>query len=84
MQTRFRQLNTLSKKNTRGDVRHYHRKKENVLVILIFLVNLDIGAGVVVITHYALILRYLSRLDHVNVMQKAESLNQGIKDSEEP
>jgi hypothetical protein len=33
--------------------------------------------------HYALILRYLSRLDHVNVMQKAESLNQGIKDSEE-
>ena len=37
------------------------------------------GAGVVVITHYARILRYLSRLDHVHVMAKGKIIKSGDK-----
>ncbi|HET7146880.1 MAG TPA: Fe-S cluster assembly ATPase SufC [Candidatus Nitrosopolaris sp.] len=40
---------------------------------------IDSGAGVVVITHYARILRYLSRLDHVNVMAKGKIIKTGDK-----
>src|SRR5713101_2510985 len=40
---------------------------------------IDTGAGVVVITHYARILRYLSRLDHVNVMAKGRIIKSGDK-----
>jgi Fe-S cluster assembly ATP-binding protein len=37
------------------------------------------GAGVVVITHYARILRYLSRLDYVHVMAKGKIIKSGDK-----
>jgi Fe-S cluster assembly ATP-binding protein len=40
---------------------------------------IDTGAGVVVITHYARILRYLSKLDHVNVMAKGRIIKSGDK-----
>src|SRR5438874_11832676 len=40
---------------------------------------IDTGAGVVVISHYARILRYLSRLDHVNVMAKGRIIKSGDK-----
>ena len=40
---------------------------------------IDTGAGVVVITHYARILRYLSRLDHVTVMAKGRIIKSGDK-----
>lgn len=38
---------------------------------------IETGAGVVVITHYARILRYLTRLDHVNVMAKGRIVKFG-------
>src|SRR5688572_21590284 len=41
------------------------------------------GAGVVVITHYARILRYLSRLDYVHVMSKGKIIKSGSKDLSE-
>jgi len=40
---------------------------------------IDTGAGVVVITHYARILRYLTRLDHVNVMARGRIIKSGDK-----
>jgi Fe-S cluster assembly ATP-binding protein len=40
---------------------------------------IETGAGVVVITHYARILRYLSRLDHVHVMSKGRIVKSGNK-----
>ena len=41
------------------------------------------GAGVVVIAHYARILRYLSRLDYVHVMSKGKIIKSGSKDLSE-
>jgi Fe-S cluster assembly ATP-binding protein len=40
---------------------------------------IETGAGVVVITHYARILRYLSRLDHVHVISKGRIVKSGNK-----
>ena len=40
-------------------------------------------AGVVVITHYARILRYLSKLDYVHVMSKGKIIKSGSKDLSE-
>ena len=37
------------------------------------------GAGVVVITHYARILRYLNKLDHVHIMAKGKIIKSGDK-----
>ena len=44
---------------------------------------IDSGAGVVVITHYARILRYLPKLDHVHVMTKGKIIKSGGKDLSE-
>ena len=40
---------------------------------------IETGAGVVVITHYARILRYLSRFNHVHVMSKGRIIKSGNK-----
>ncbi|MGC2575389.1 MAG: Fe-S cluster assembly ATPase SufC [Candidatus Nitrosopolaris sp.] len=44
---------------------------------------IETGAGIVVITHYARILRYLSRLDHVHVMSKGRIVKSGKKELSE-
>lgn len=44
---------------------------------------IDTGAGIVVITHYARILRYLSKLDKVHVMAKGKIIKSGGKDLSE-
>ena len=44
---------------------------------------IDTGAGIVVITHYARILRYLSRLDKVHVMAKGKIIKSGGKELSE-
>jgi Fe-S cluster assembly ATP-binding protein len=44
---------------------------------------IETGAGVVVITHYARILRYLRRLDHVHVMSKGRIIKSGNKELSE-
>ncbi|MDQ3903512.1 MAG: ABC transporter ATP-binding protein, partial [Thermoproteota archaeon] len=41
------------------------------------------GAGVVVITHYARILRYLAKLDYVHVMSKGKIIKSGGKELSE-
>jgi Fe-S cluster assembly ATP-binding protein len=41
------------------------------------------GAGVLIITHYARILRYLSRLDKVHVMAKGQIIKSGGKELSE-
>jgi Fe-S cluster assembly ATP-binding protein len=41
---------------------------------------IDSGAGVLVITHYARILRYLKKLDHVHVVAKGKVIKSGTKD----
>jgi Fe-S cluster assembly ATP-binding protein len=38
------------------------------------------GSGVIVITHYARILRYLSKLDYVHVMAKGKIIKSGGKE----
>jgi Fe-S cluster assembly ATP-binding protein len=40
---------------------------------------IDTGAGIIVITHYARILRYLSKLDYVHVMAKGRIIRSGDK-----
>lgn len=44
---------------------------------------IDTGAGIVVITHYARILRYLSKLDKVHVMAKGRIIKSGGKELSE-
>ncbi len=44
---------------------------------------IESGAGVVVITHYARILRYLKRLDYVHVMAKGKIIKSGSKELSE-
>lgn len=44
---------------------------------------IETGAGIVVITHYARILRYLSKLDKVHVMAKGKIIKSGGKDLSE-
>jgi Fe-S cluster assembly ATP-binding protein len=44
---------------------------------------IDTGAGVVVITHYARILRYLKKLDHVHVVAKGKIIRSGGKELSE-
>jgi Fe-S cluster assembly ATP-binding protein len=44
---------------------------------------IDTGAGIVVITHYARILRYLSKLDKVHVMAKGKIIKSGGKELSE-
>ncbi|SRR5579884_1597285 len=44
---------------------------------------IDTGAGVVVITHYARILRYLKKLDHVHVVAKGKIIKSGGKELSE-
>lgn len=44
---------------------------------------IETGAGVVVITHYARILRYLTKLDHVHVMARGRIIKSGGKDLSE-
>jgi Fe-S cluster assembly ATP-binding protein len=41
------------------------------------------GAGIVVITHYARILRYLTKLDHVHVMEKGRIIKSGGRELSE-
>jgi len=41
------------------------------------------GAGVLIITHYARILRYLSKLDQVHVMSKGQIIKSGGKELSE-
>jgi Fe-S cluster assembly ATP-binding protein len=41
------------------------------------------GAGVLIITHYARILRYLSKLDKVHVMSKGRIIKSGGKELSE-
>jgi Fe-S cluster assembly ATP-binding protein len=41
------------------------------------------GSGVIVITHYARILRYLSKLDYVHVMAKGKIIKSGGKELSE-
>lgn len=41
------------------------------------------GAGILIITHYARILRYLSRLDTVHVMAKGQIIKSGGKELSE-
>lgn len=41
---------------------------------------IDTGAGVLVITHYARILRYLKKLDHVHVVAKGKVIRSGGKE----
>jgi len=38
---------------------------------------INTGAGIVVITHYARILRYLAKLDNIHVMAKGRILKSG-------
>jgi Fe-S cluster assembly ATP-binding protein len=44
---------------------------------------IQLGAGVVVITHYARILRYLAKLDYVHVMAKGKIIRSGRKELSE-
>jgi Fe-S cluster assembly ATP-binding protein len=44
---------------------------------------IDTGAGIVVITHYARILRYLNKLDHVHIMAKGKIIKSGDKELSE-
>ena len=44
---------------------------------------IETGAGVVVITHYARILRYLKRLDYVHVMARGKIIKSGSKELSE-
>lgn len=44
---------------------------------------IDTGAGVLVITHYARILRYMKQLDHVHVVAKGKVIKSGGKDLSE-
>ncbi len=44
---------------------------------------IDTGAGIVVITHYARILRYLTKLDKVHVMAKGKIIKSGGKELSE-
>src|SRR5918999_1897508 len=44
---------------------------------------IETGAAVVVITHYARILRYLSKLDHVHVMTRGRIIKSGSKELSE-
>ena len=44
---------------------------------------IDSGAGVLVITHYARILRYLKKLDQVHVVAKGKVIKSGSKDLSE-
>src|ERR671923_380437 len=44
---------------------------------------IDTGAGVIVITHYARILRYLGKLDYVHVMSKGKIIKSGSKELSE-
>ncbi len=44
---------------------------------------IDTGAGVIVITHYARILRYLKKLDYVHVVAKGKIIKSGGKDLSE-
>lgn len=44
---------------------------------------IDTGAGVLVITHYARILRYLKKLDHVHVVAKGKVIKSGGKELSE-
>jgi Fe-S cluster assembly ATP-binding protein len=44
---------------------------------------IDTGAGVLVITHYARILRYLKKLDHVHVVAKGRVIKSGGKELSE-
>ncbi len=41
---------------------------------------IESGSGVIVITHYARILRYLSKLDYVHVMAKGKIIKSGGKE----
>ena len=41
---------------------------------------IETGAGVIVITHYARILRYLNKLDHVHVVAKGKVIKSGGKE----
>jgi Fe-S cluster assembly ATP-binding protein len=44
---------------------------------------IETGAGVIVITHYARILRYLTKLDHVHVVAKGKVIKSGGKELSE-
>lgn len=44
---------------------------------------IDTGAGVLVITHYARILRYMKKLDHVHVVAKGKVIRSGGKELSE-
>jgi Fe-S cluster assembly ATP-binding protein len=44
---------------------------------------IDTGAGVIVITHYARILRYISKLDKVHVMSKGRIVRSGDRELSE-
>jgi len=44
---------------------------------------MDTGAGIIVITHYARILRYLTKLDHVHVVAKGKVIKSGGKELSE-
>jgi Fe-S cluster assembly ATP-binding protein len=44
---------------------------------------IETGAGVIVITHYARILRYLTKLDHVHVVTKGKVIKSGGKELSE-
>lgn len=44
---------------------------------------IDTGAGVLVITHYARILRYMKKLDHVHVVAKGKVIKSGGKELSE-
>jgi Fe-S cluster assembly ATP-binding protein len=44
---------------------------------------IETGAGVIVITHYARILRYLTKLDEVHVMAKGKIIKSGSRDLSE-
>lgn len=44
---------------------------------------IEMGAGIIVITHYARILRYLTKLDKVHVMSKGKIIKTGGKDLSE-
>ncbi len=44
---------------------------------------IETGAGIIVITHYARILRYLAKLDHVHVVAKGKVIKSGVKELSE-
>ena len=44
---------------------------------------MDTGAGIILITHYARILRYMKRLDHVHVVAKGKVIKSGGKELSE-